>query len=58
MKEGFTMQSDEGLKCDNLTNVINSAGSKISKSLPTNTLKLKVQELRDFCNQLLALLPD
>ena len=51
------MLNDEGLRRDDLTNKINSAGSKINKSLNPSMLKIAVEELKQFCDELLGLLP-
>ena len=51
------MLSNEGIQRDDLVNKINSAGSRINKSLNPAMLKIAVEQLREFCTELLALLP-
>ena len=51
------MLTNEGLQRDDLTNKINSAGSRINKSLNPAMLKIAVEELKQFCDELLGLLP-
>ena len=51
------MQTDEGTRRDDLVNQIGSLGRKFNKSMPPAVLKLEAGKIKDFCEQLLALLP-
>ena len=51
------MQTDEGIQRDDLVNKIHSAGSKLNKSLPVAALKIEAQRIKQYIDELLALLP-
>ena len=50
------MQTDEGIRRDDLVNQIGSLGRKFNKSMPPAVLELEAEKIRDFCEKLLLLL--
>ena len=52
------MPNDQRTQMDDLVNTIGSLGRKFNKSLPPAALILEATKIRDFCNELLALLSE
>ena len=50
------MPNNQQTQMDDLVNKIHAAGSKFNKSLPVAGLKIEAEKIKDFCEQLLALL--
>ena len=51
------MPNNRSTQMDDLVNKIESLGRRFNKSLPPAMLKIEAEKIRDFCEELLAMLP-